>query len=189
VDELADGPVRGGRRGHTIAGPMQTPQLTPLAAAALHVGQPERVLQIQCGDGEGALFLAREFPRARVRGVDRSEQAIRRAGARVGLDPEGRIAFKATGRGALPFPDGLFDLVALLDAAPPVAEIARVLRPGGFLILARSRRSEAPRGLRDSLLRWRLGRREIDLGEAVEAGDGSFSVGRLRGGDGPSAAD
>jgi SAM-dependent methyltransferase len=168
---------------------METPPLTPLAAAALRVGEPERVLQIQCGDGDGTLFLAREFPRARVRGVDRSERAIRRAGARVGLDPEGRVAFKATGRGELPFPEDLFDLVALLDAAPPVAEIARVLRPGGFLILAHSRRSDAPRGLRESLLRWRLLRRGIDLGEPVEAGDGSFSVGRLRGGDGPRTAD
>jgi ubiquinone/menaquinone biosynthesis C-methylase UbiE len=168
---------------------MQTPPLTPLAAAALRVGEPERVLQIHCGDGDGALFLAREFPRARVRGVDRSEQAIRRATARVGLDPEGRVAFKAAGRGELPFPEDLFDLVALLDAAPPVAEVARVLRPGGFLILAWSQRSAPPRGLRDSLLRWRLSRRGIDPGEAVEAGDGSFSVGRLRSGDGPRAAD
>jgi ubiquinone/menaquinone biosynthesis C-methylase UbiE len=168
---------------------MQTPELTPLAAAALRVGEPERVLQIQCGDGDGALFLSREFPRARVRGVDRSERAIRRASARVGLDPEGRIAFKAAGRGALPFPDDLFDLVALLDAAPPVAEMARVLRPGGFLILARSRRSDVPKGLHDSLLRWRLARRGIDLGETEEAGDGSFSVGRLRGGVGSSASD
>jgi ubiquinone/menaquinone biosynthesis C-methylase UbiE len=168
---------------------METPPLTPLAAAALRVGEPERVLQIQCGDGDGVLFLAREFPRARVRGVDRSEQAIRRAGARVGLDPEGRVAFKATGRSELPFPEDLFDLVALLDAAPPIAEIARVLRPGGFLVLAHSRHSDAPRGLRGKLLRWRLWRRGIDLGEPVEVGDGSFSVGRLRGGDGSRAAD
>jgi SAM-dependent methyltransferase len=188
MHELADGLARSGLPGRTIAW-METPPLTPLAAAALRVGEPERVLQIQCGHGEGALFLAREFPRARVRGVDRSEQAIRQATARVGLDPEGRVAFKATGRGGLPFPEDLFDLVALLDAPPPVAEIARVLRPGGFMILARSRRPDAPSGLRDSLLRWRLSRRGIDLGDAVQAGDGSFSVGRLRGGDGPAAAD
>ena len=33
------------------------PPLPPLAAAALHVGTPERVLQVACGDGDGALFL------------------------------------------------------------------------------------------------------------------------------------
>ena len=87
--------------------------MIPLAAAVLHVGveEPERVLAVECGEGDGALFLAREFPRARVRGVDASADAVARATARVGLDPEGRIAFKQGGPRRLPFPDDHFDLV------------------------------------------------------------------------------
>ncbi len=168
---------------------MPAPQLTPLAAAALHVGEPERVLQVECGEGDGALFLAREFPRARVRGVDGSERAIRRAASKVGLDPEGRIAFKVGGQGRLPFPDSLFDLVALLDARPAVAEIVRVMRPGGHLILAHSLRSGAPRGPAARLLRWRLSRHGIEPVESAAAGDGSFSVGRLRGSDRATRSD
>ena len=38
--------------------------------------------------------------------------------ARVGLDPEGRVAFKVGAPRGLPFPDDHFDLVVLLDAAP-----------------------------------------------------------------------
>ncbi len=163
------------------------PPLTPLAAAALHVGTPERILLVGCGEGEGALFLAREFPLARVRGVDRSEAAVRRATTRVGLDPEGRVAFKAGTPRSLPFPDDLFDLVAALDARPSPREVARVLRPGGFLILAHSRRGEAPRGARGALLRWRLSRRGIEPIWSEAAGDGSFSVARLRR-TGPAAA-
>jgi len=164
---------------------MPTPPLTPLAAAALHVGTaPERVLEVECGEGDGALFLAREFPAARVRGVDRSEARARAATARVGLDPEGRVAFKVGRPGALPFPDDFFDLVAQVDGRPPVAEIARVLRPGGQLILARSRDSGSA-GLGAWLLRRRLSRRGIELTAAAAAGDGSFSVGRLRGADSP----
>src|SRR5437899_5507640 len=69
--------------------------LAPLAAAALRVRPaPERVLDLGTGTGEAALFLAREFPRASVRGVDISESMIRLAQAKVGLDPEGRIAFR-----------------------------------------------------------------------------------------------
>jgi ubiquinone/menaquinone biosynthesis C-methylase UbiE len=161
---------------------MSNPPLTPLAAAALRIAPPpERVLEIECGDGEGALFLAREFPAARVRGVDRSEDRIRAATARVGLDPEGRIAFKAGHRRALPFPDDFFDLVVQVDGRPAVAEIARVLRPGGQLVLARSENS-GDGGISDRLLRRRLRRRGIELVETDTAGDGSFSVGRLRGG-------
>jgi ubiquinone/menaquinone biosynthesis C-methylase UbiE len=165
---------------------VSTPPLTPLAAAALHVGTPERVLSVACGDGEATLFLSREFPRARVRGVDASEQAIRRATARVGLDPEGRVAFKVAKRGDLPFPDDQFDLVALVDATPPVAETARVLRRGGHLIIARTH--GAGGGPAGSLLRRRLGRRGFELVHSAAAGDGSFSVVRLAGRQRPTAA-
>jgi demethylmenaquinone methyltransferase/2-methoxy-6-polyprenyl-1,4-benzoquinol methylase len=165
---------------------MSTPPLTPLAAAALRiVPAPERVLEIECGEGDGTLFLAREFPVARVRGVDRSPERIRAATARVGLDPEGRVAFKAGGPGSLPYPDDFFDLVAQIDGLPPVAETARVLRPGGYLLLARSSGAKPTVGFGGWLWRQRLRHRGIELVETAAAGDGSFSVARLRG-DGPA---
>jgi ubiquinone/menaquinone biosynthesis C-methylase UbiE len=155
------------------------PALTPLAAAVLHVGRPERILQVECGEGEGALFLAREFPSARVRGADRSAEAVRRAGARIGLDPEGRIAFKQGTPRSLPFPADHFDLVAALDARPAAAEAARVLRPGGFLVLARAADPEALTGIGGRLFRRRLSRLGFEPIWAQPAGDGSFSVARL----------
>jgi ubiquinone/menaquinone biosynthesis C-methylase UbiE len=158
------------------------PPLTPLAAGVLHVGNPERILEVECGEGEGTLFLAREFPRARVRGVDSSAERIRAASARVGLDPEGRIAFKQGGPRDLPFPEDHFDLVAALDARPSPVEAARVLRPGGFLVLAVTR-AEAPlAGPRGGLYRRRLGRRGFEPIWSEPAGAGSFLVSRLRGG-------
>jgi ubiquinone/menaquinone biosynthesis C-methylase UbiE len=161
---------------------MASPPLTPLAAAALHVGSPERILQIECGDGDGALFLAREFPSARVRGVDRSPDQAKVATARVGLDPEGRVAFKAGAPRGLPFPDDHFDLLAALDARPHPGESARVLRPGGFLLLARSDSPQPLPGLSGRLLGWALRRRGFEPIWSGPAGDGSFSVQRLRGG-------
>lgn len=171
-----------------------SPLLTPLAAAVLHVGDPERILALECGDGEAALFLAREFPSARVRGVDSSAEAVRRAAGRVGLDPEGRVAFKQGTPRSLPFPADHFDLVVVIDARPKAAEAARVLHPGGFLVLAAtashrfhpSPRSSKEKGGNGVLAGWlrrrRLARAGFETIWAQPAGDGSFLVARLRGG-------
>lgn len=158
---------------------MSSPPLTPLATATLAVDRPESVLQVECGEGDGALFLAREFPTARVRGVDTSAEAVRRATARIGLDPEGRIAFKVGSPRALPFPDDHFDLVAVLDGRLAVAETARVLRPGGFLVIAWSERLHAPSKLGSRLGQRRFRRAGFVPVEATDAGHGSFSVARL----------
>ncbi len=169
---------------------MPTPPLTPLAAAALRVTPaPERVLEVECGEGDGTLFLAREFPAARVRGVDRSAELVRAATARVGLDPEGRVAFKQGRPGDLPYPSDFFDLVVAVDLRPRPAETIRVLRPGGHLIVARTRGAEPLEGLGGRLARWRLARRGVELAEGAGAGDGSFSVGRLRDDDAAPGAD
>ena len=114
---------------------MGVPDLTPLAAAVLAVRpEPERVLEVGCGEGDATLFLAREFLRARVRGVDPSAEAVRAASARIGLDPEGRVAFKRGSARRLPHPDGNFDLVVQRSGRLHPGELARVLRPGGWLI-------------------------------------------------------
>jgi SAM-dependent methyltransferase len=154
--------------------------LAPLAAAVLHVDRaPERILDVGCGTGEDALFLAREFPQARVRGVDLSEEMIRAAIAKVGLDPEGRIAFKQGDAADLPFLDESFDLVAQLNMPPFFAEIARVLRPGGHAIVASSWGAQTPFYTRPGLLRWKFLQRGIEPVEIGTAGAGTFYVGRL----------
>lgn len=114
---------------------MPDPSLTKLAAAVLRVPVPERVLVAGFGDGEPVLFLAREFPSARVRGVDLSADRVRAASTRIGLDPEGRVAFKQAKSRHLPFPDAFFDLVVVFEGRPAPREIARVLIPGGRLIV------------------------------------------------------
>jgi ubiquinone/menaquinone biosynthesis C-methylase UbiE len=131
--------------------------------------RPERVLEIGCGDGEAVLFLAREYPSARVRGVDASAASIRDAVSRVGLDPEGRVAFKQGKSRALPFPDDFFDLVAQTGGALHPGEIARVVRPNGYLVLVGDWR----------WLDWRLGGHGFVPVESGEAEGERFSVLRL----------
>jgi SAM-dependent methyltransferase len=154
--------------------------LTPLATAVLHVGrEPERVLDVGCGTGVGTLFLAREFPHARVRGVDLSEEMISQARAKTGLDPEGRIAFKVADAAALPYEDESFDLVAHLNMPPFFAEVARVLRPGGHVIVTASFGSRTPFYTPASVLERGFERVGLATVEAGEAGTGTYYVAGL----------
>src|SRR5215208_6029158 len=153
--------------------------LAPLAAALLHVNPaPERALEVGTGTGEGALLIAREFPQAGVRGVDLSEEMIHGAKAKVGLDPEGRVAFRVADAAALPYGDDSFDLIAHLNMPPFTAEVARVLRPGGHVIVASSWGSATPFYTPNAALDWAFAKHGIEPLAAAEAGDGTFWIGR-----------
>jgi ubiquinone/menaquinone biosynthesis C-methylase UbiE len=153
--------------------------LAPLAAAALHVsGPPERVLDIGTGTGEGALLLAREFPRASVRGIDISDEMIRSAQGKIGLDPEGRVAFRVADAASLPYGADSFDLVAQLNMPPFFAEIARVLRPGGHVIVASSWGADTPFYTPNPVLERGFRRRAIETVTTGEVQHGTYYVGR-----------
>jgi ubiquinone/menaquinone biosynthesis C-methylase UbiE len=154
--------------------------LAPLAKALLLVQPaPERALDVGTGTGTGALLIAREFPRARVRGVDLSEAMIRRAQARVGLDPEGRVAFRVADASSLPYEDDSFDLVAQINMPPFFREMARVLRPGGYVIVAASHGDATPFYTPEAVLRRGFERAGLEPVESGESGSGTYFVARL----------
>jgi ubiquinone/menaquinone biosynthesis C-methylase UbiE len=153
--------------------------LTPLAVAVAEVeGEPERILDLGTGTGAAALFLAREYPRASVRGVDISEEMIREAQAKVGLDPEGRIAFRVADAARLPFDADSFDLVTHVNVPPFFAEIARILRPGGSVIFVATSGPATPFYTPESLLERGLTRRGIETVAKGTAGRGTYLVAR-----------
>ncbi len=90
-----------------------------------------------------------------------SAERVRAASARVGLDPEGRVAFKQSKPRRLPFPDDFFDLVVIFEGRPAVSEITRVMRPEAGLILASSPPSGRLASARERLWRGRLLRAAI----------------------------
>jgi SAM-dependent methyltransferase len=155
--------------------------LTSLAAAFLHVTPaPERVLDVGTGTGEAALLAAREFPRASVRGIDVSEEMVAVAKKKVGLDPDGRIAFKVADAARIPWPDDSFDLVMQMNVPPFFAEIARVLRPGGSVVVAASWGAETPFYTPDSVLKRGFAKHGVHEHVWGEAGNGTYWVGRAR---------
>lgn len=154
--------------------------LAPLAAGLQLVDPtPERALDIGTGTGSGAVLIATEFPAARVRGVDLSEEMIRVARSRVGLDPEGRIAFRVGDASALPWDDESFDLVAQLNTPPFFSEIARVLRPGGHVVIAASHGPDTPFYTPEPVLQRGLRRRGLEVVKSASAHEGTYFVARL----------
>jgi SAM-dependent methyltransferase len=153
--------------------------LAPLAVAVTKIDRrPERALDLGTGTGVAALFLAREFPRASIRGVDISEAMIRQATAKVGLDPEGRVAFRVGDAASLPWPDEHFDLVTQLNMLPFFAEAARMLRHGGHAIVAASSGERTPFYTPDAVLERGFARHGLEKVAAGRIGDGSFFVAR-----------
>jgi SAM-dependent methyltransferase len=156
--------------------------LTPLATAVLEIdAAPERVLDLGCGTGTGTLFLAREFPQARVRGIDISEQMIREAKAKIGLDPEGRVAFRVADAADLPYDDDAFDLVAQVNMPPFFAETARVLRPHGHAIVTASWGAATPFYTPGPALERGFEKHGLEPVGEGEAAVGTYFVARLPG--------
>ena len=128
----------------------------------------QRVLDVGCGPGLDTVPLAEIVgPAGHVTGVDADEDMLRQADelARTrGLD--NRIIHRHADAGALPFADASFDacraerllqvLPATLDPAAVVAEMVRVTRPGGRVVLADADWATASVDFDDAALERRL---------------------------------
>jgi len=110
-----------------------------LADSALRGGrQPARILDVGCGDGTLLAILRRRVPSAELYGIDLCEEDVIAARARLSVGTDCLVVADAA---RMPFPDASFDLVvshlALMlipDVAPVIAEIRRVIAPGGRLV-------------------------------------------------------
>lgn len=117
-----------------------------LIADALGTGAGLAVLDIGCGGGRLAPILtdARE-----VVGVDTDPDALARAALRHAALPG--FAFARMDAARLGFPDGVFDAAVMLDLldllpdpAAALAEAARVLAPGGRLLVNATNKDALP---------------------------------------------
>jgi demethylmenaquinone methyltransferase/2-methoxy-6-polyprenyl-1,4-benzoquinol methylase len=117
-------------------------ELRSIARDRLLAGPGDRVLDVGCGPGRSLKPLALEVgPDGRVVGVDSSTGMVRRAGERARTLTVDCEAVRADAE-TLPFPDGSFDrayttlaLSAMADVDGAVAEVRRVLRPGGRFVV------------------------------------------------------
>jgi ubiquinone/menaquinone biosynthesis C-methylase UbiE len=125
---------------------MRRQALVPIAEHLRgHRIRDQRLLDVACGTGRLLGFVKQNHPRLPVVGVDLSAAYLRRA--RRELRAWSWIELAVAAAEALPFADASFDLVTsvyLFHELPrsvrerAAAELARVLRPGGRLVLVDS---------------------------------------------------
>ena len=120
---------------------------------------PRRVLDLGTGTGVVALALAERYPEAEILGIDLSPGMIEEARTKVPPELERRLRFEVGDASALECPDGDFDLVVLSNMIPFADELARVVEPGGTLVLSFSRGAETPIYVPPERLRRQLGGR------------------------------
>lgn len=135
--------------------PLWADEIAAMRRHAEPLPERPRVLDLGCGPGVSTLALASQLPAgSEIIGVDLSPHMIERARVRLarptarGAPPPVRVTFQEANAMALPFGDGHFDAVfghSLLylvpDAASVVAEVARVLTPGGAMVFMEPDRS------------------------------------------------
>ncbi|THU88391.1 S-adenosyl-L-methionine-dependent methyltransferase [Dendrothele bispora CBS 962.96] len=103
---------------------------------ALQFGQHRRILDLGTGAGLWAISMADEFPRAEVIGIDLAPLQPRN------VPPNCTFELCDINQSPIPYPDNYFDLIharsmhtGITDYPKMIREIARLLRPGGLVLL------------------------------------------------------
>jgi hypothetical protein len=137
----------------------------------------ERSKKRRTGTGAGALWLAREFPDARVTGLDISEAMIERAKAKVSDELSGRVeSWSAT-------PSGCRSRTApwswsLRSACRFLRRGGARARPRGYVVVVSSLGLKTPFHTPERTLREGFRRRGIETVATGAEGPGTFFLGR-----------
>jgi ubiquinone/menaquinone biosynthesis C-methylase UbiE len=164
-------------------------EATEELAGMLNVSVKDHILDIGSGIGGPARYLADRFG-ARITGIDLTPEfceVARHLTQALGL--EDRVDFKQGDALAMPFADASFDgaysmnvSMNIRDKAGFYAEICRVLRPGGWLVL--SELAEGPGGSPDYPTPWARTAESSFLATPAQTREGleatGFTVSSLR---------
>jgi ubiquinone/menaquinone biosynthesis C-methylase UbiE len=145
--------------------------LAPVEAALDKLdAPPRRALDLGTGTGAVARLVADRYPEAEVVGADISAQMIEEARR---LTDSSRVTYQVADAQKLPFADGSFDLITLGNMIPFFDELARVIAPGGQVLVAYSAGPETPIYVSSERLRDQLSRRGFAEFAELSAGRGT----------------
>ena len=154
-------------------------RLAPLTAALGRVeGEPATVLDVGTGTGKAAFVAAERFPAAEVVGIDLSPAMIDQARSLLPVELKDRVRFEVADASELPFEDGSFDLVVLLNMIPFFDELGRITAPGGTVVIGAVSGPATPIWTPPETLRARLGPVGFDRFDELQAGEGTAFLAR-----------
>jgi len=143
---------------------------------------PAHALDLGTGTGKAAFAIARRFPAAEVVGVDLADGMIAEAQRLTPPELVEHVRFEVADASQLRFGDESFDLVSLANMIPFFDELARVVRPGGHVLLSFSGGAGTPIYVPFERLRTELGRRGFPEFADFAAGRGTALLARKAGG-------
>lgn len=153
-----------------------------LAALALALDRlehpPRSVLDLGTGTGKAARLVAERFPTAEVVGVDLAPAMVAEAERLLPDELAGRVSFEVADAVELPYGDGAFDLVVLLNMIPFFTELARLTEPGGALVVSFASGPDTPIWTPPETLRSRLGAVGFHRFEELAAGPATALLAR-----------
>lgn len=142
--------------------------------------QPESILDAGCGTGRWAMEMARQFPRARVVGLDLVPPHEAAHAPHAEPRPANFSFTQANVLDGLPFADASFDFVhqRLLFLAVPtarwpgvVSDLVRVTRPDGWVELVEG--SAVPPGSGPAIAEWGRWMAAASAGRGIDFAQGS----------------
>lgn len=103
----------------------------------MEIGPRDRILELECGEGEFSVALAAGASEGLVAGLDRDEERMRRA--RVRARETSNAMFMRAGAGEIPWQENSFSKALSHGMPADLSDVLRVLAPGArlFVLLER----------------------------------------------------
>lgn len=139
--------------------------------------KPDKVLDICTGTGFAAFLVAKTFKDALIEAVDLSPEMIKLSRKKAEKAGYSNIIFRTGNAMKLDYSDNEFDLVVTSNAPVYLEEAARVLKPGGEMLLAYSFGEEIFYRAKEDVIKL-LQKNRLKLKKLKSSNKGVFILGR-----------